>query len=92
MKRCYKCKTVLEETRGVGFKDTCPKCLAYLHCCRNCRYYAQRSGHCTIPYTEPVRDVEGPSYCDEFKFAEAGEEGPDRREKAKDAWEKLFGD
>jgi hypothetical protein len=65
--KCYQCgaehKEKFVETRGA-----CPKCQAYLHCCRNCMLYDEwGSNKCRSSSTEWVPDREKYNFCDEFK-------------------------
>jgi hypothetical protein len=78
MGTCHQCgETILD---AVGFRATCPKCNAYLHCCLNCRLYSPSShNHCLSSTTEYVRDAEGANFCEEFEFtsrAKSGEATP----------------
>lgn len=71
MRICYNCGARLPQRNPVPFKELCPKCDAFLHCCRNCRFYAPEAhNHCLSHTTEPVGDVERGNYCDEFQFIE----------------------
>ncbi|GAB4514228.1 MAG: hypothetical protein Tsb0026_19450 [Sulfuricaulis sp.] len=46
----------------------CPKCRAYLHSCRLCRFYNPRlTSQCDEERAEEVRDKEGANFCDWFK-------------------------
>ena len=89
MGTCHQCGETI--TDAVGFRATCPKCQAYLHCCVNCRLYSPSShNHCLSSTTEYVRDVEGANFCEEFEFvarAKAGEPS-----QAKNQFDRLFGD
>ena len=69
MRICYSCGAELPERQRVPFKELCPKCDAFLHCCRNCRLYAPTAhNHCLSSTTEHVPDVERGNYCEEFEF------------------------
>lgn len=51
----------------LSFRAVCEKCLAYLHCCKNCRYYKPGlPSDCRVPNTDPIRDREGCNFCEEF--------------------------
>jgi hypothetical protein len=88
MGTCHSCGTTVED--AVGFRDACPKCSAYLHCCLNCRLYSPSAhNHCLSPTTEPVRDIAGANFCEEFEFvARKKEEAPQARKR----FDQLFGD
>lgn len=96
-KNCHKCHTDWEsgDKRQPGFKETCLKCNAYLHCCRNCKHH-RPSAHnqCYIPNTEWVGDRAGANFCEEFEFAmtdAATGEGPPAGEGVRTALDTLFG-
>ena len=55
---CYKCHFKLD-TKKIGFRDTCEKCLTDLHVCKNCKYYSiGKPNDCSYPNTEYVSDRE----------------------------------
>jgi len=67
----------------VPFKELCPTCEAFLHCCCNCRLYSPDAhNHCLSPTTEFVPDVERGNYCDEFHFREQEEPEPSKADAA----------
>ena len=77
MRVCFNCKAEISGRDRVPFKELCPKCEAFLHCCRNCRLYAAEAhNHCLSSTTEAVADVERSNYCDEFEFRELEVEAP----------------
>jgi len=89
MGTCHQCGATF--TEAVRYRETCPDCSAYLHCCLNCRLYSpSANNHCLSSTTEPVRDVAAANFCDEFEFvarAKAGEGGTT----AKSKFDELFG-
>ncbi len=71
MRTCYKCGAEIAPRERVPFKELCPKCESFLHCCRNCRLYGPNAhNHCMSRTTEYVPDVERGNFCDEFAFRE----------------------
>lgn len=96
MKRCHQCGAeYVSAKKQPGPKDTCESCLAYLHSCKNCRFYDEHAhNNCYIPTTDWVADKEGPNFCDEFEFADA--ESTPRKgatgNQARNAFGALFGD
>lgn len=68
---CYSCGAEVKlESRRPGRGDTCAKCAAYLHCCRNCRFYDEKAHHqCREPQAEFVPDKAVGNYCDYFEAA-----------------------
>ncbi len=66
---CCKCGEKIEYPSGspVGKRDTCPKCDADLHCCRNCRYYDPgKHNQFAETQAEWVRYKEEANFCDYF--------------------------
>lgn len=96
MKRCYKCgKEWVSDKKQPSFKEFCDNCTAYLHCCRNCRFHDPHAhNQCKIPTTEWVGDREGPSFCEDFEFADTTENSADAegQQQARDGFQGLFGD
>jgi predicted RNA-binding Zn-ribbon protein involved in translation (DUF1610 family) len=77
MRICYNCGAEIAPRERVPFKELCPKCDAFLHCCKNCRLYsAEAHNHCLSHTTEYVPDVERGNFCDEYAFREIEEPKP----------------
>lgn len=95
MYQCHKCGAAWESAkRQPGFKEYCDQCNAYLHCCKNCRFYLRSApNQCYIPNTETIADKGAANFCEEFAFKEAGAEGPGSREQdaARAKLEELLG-
>jgi hypothetical protein len=90
MGTCHSCGTSIAD--AVHFRDTCPTCQAFLHCCLNCRLYSAGShNHCLSPTTEFVGDVAGINFCDEFEFT-ARAKAAAAAQSAKKKFDQLFGD
>jgi hypothetical protein len=88
MGTCHECGATI--TEAVGFRDTCPQCQAYLHCCRNCRLYSPSAhNHCLSSTTDFVRDVAAANFCEEFDFTARARK--DEGTAAKDRFDQLFG-
>ena len=95
MKKCHACgHPWVSEKKSPGVKEYCERCYAYLHCCRNCRFYNPAfHNECAIPNTEWVSDKTGANFCDEFEFRDSDDEvrNKDTRNDALKNFEKLFG-
>ncbi|MFA7691783.1 MAG: hypothetical protein GX117_03515 [Candidatus Hydrogenedentes bacterium] len=68
---CHKCGNEWsgKSTAQPGFKESCSRCGAYLHCCLNCSFHRKNAhNQCYIPGTEYVADRKGLNFCEEFKF------------------------
>lgn len=95
MNRCHKCGWVWPEDRGrPGMKEFCPKCTAFLHCCKNCRHHDPKlHNQCRVPGTEMVADRAGMNHCDEFVFTSCEEltESDEKKDRARDTLAQLFG-
>lgn len=89
---CYNCQTEIPLEAKVTRNATCPKCLAYLHCCRNCRFYDPNAhNQCREPQAEWVKDKEAANYCDFFEPGAVGNVSRDsRKEAAKKNLDDLF--
>ena len=68
MKRCHKCGEEWTRPGQPGFKETCPKCMSYLHACVNCKLYNPTADRCSSVTAECTGDREGLNYCEEFQF------------------------
>jgi transposase len=90
---CAACEADLGGVERVGRRDTCPRCGADLHACRNCRFYAPRvAGECREPQAERVLDKTRGNFCDYFAPAAArpsGAPAPGSAD-ARDALDRLF--
>ena len=91
---CHRCGTEwVSELKRPGFKETCGKCNAYLHCCKNCRFYEPGAHNdCHIGTTELVGNKELCNFCDEFECTTSRKS--DNRNKTKRAvneFDSLFG-
>lgn len=72
----------------------CPKCRAYLHCCRLCHFYNPRlTSQCDEERAEEVRDKEGANFCDWFKPRPGAHRprGGEKTQAAKSRLDDLFG-
>ncbi|UCG38898.1 MAG: hypothetical protein JSV00_01290 [bacterium] len=88
---CFSCGSQTELPDKVGFRDTCPSCDAYLHCCAQCRFWSD--GRCTEPSAEKVGDPRGINFCDWYsaRAQDAPEKGSGKagRSEAEELWKKL---
>jgi hypothetical protein len=88
MGTCHSCGGTV--TEAVHFRDTCPSCQAYLHCCLNCRLYSPGAhNHCLSPTTEHVADVAAANFCEEFEFVARKKGAAD--DSARRKFDQLFG-
>ena len=69
--QCHRCGTSFEGER-VPVRGVCSRCAAFLHCCRNCDFYAPgRANDCREPRAAPVADKEAGNFCDWFRPSSA---------------------
>ena len=69
MKKCQACSRELEFKLPVGRQETCPSCLADLHCCRNCSFFVRGSyNECREPQAERVIEKGRSNFCEYFSF------------------------
>ena len=89
---CYQCRREVKVERQPGRNDTCPSCHAFLHCCRNCRFYDVKAHHeCREPQAEWVQDKTGGNFCEYFEAAStAPAAGEDRAAEARRKLDDLF--
>jgi hypothetical protein len=92
MGNCYKCGESLEIR--VYRNTECPSCGKDLKVCLNCKFYTPGSHwDCNESIREAVRDKERANFCDFFKFASNYQNsGKNKEDKAKKAFDSLFGD
>lgn len=90
--QCYKCEEELVFEVKIGRLDTCPNCSAYLHSCRNCRFWSPSAhNQCTENQGEFIRDREAGNFCGFFQFRVMGEDNSSQIDGAKARLEALFG-
>ncbi len=76
-----------------GFRETCPQCGAYWHCCLNCRFHDPHAhNQCRIPTTEWVADRRKFNFCDDFAFREPAGAGAARQDEARRRALNLLGE
>lgn len=95
MRYCYRCGWKWPREEPPGFRDVCPQCQSFLHCCSNCRLWDADHGQCTSATTDPVADPSAHNFCEEFRFAfrPSRPEAVDavtRASEARRRWEGLF--
>jgi hypothetical protein len=98
MLKCYHCGA--EWTRGPRppFRAVCDACEAYISVCLNCKDYdPTASGRCRLRTTEPVRFVDRPNFCEEFRYLDrpadwTPDKGSDAGKSARDKFDSLFQD
>lgn len=88
---CWKCgKSIADLPARISFREICPHCHSYLHCCKNClNYQVGLPNDCKIPGTEPISDREARNTCDEFVILG---KGPGPKADVKDVLKRLFGE
>lgn len=94
---CFKCHNEIEFIITVGIKvgrlDTCDHCGAYLHVCKNCRFYDPgRHNDCELLEADFIRDREDTNFCHQFEILDR-DEAPEKDqtvEKAKARLEDMF--
>jgi hypothetical protein len=88
--RCHRCRAEVSRER-IGARDVCDRCQAYLHCCRNCDFYAPAAHNdCREPSAELVSDKEQGNFCDYFRLGAGGARTAAGRDEARAALDRLF--
>jgi len=90
--KCHHCGFDAAKDLKIGRQDMCPKCGTALHCCLNCRFYAESVHHqCREEQAEFVNDKSGANICDCFEPGDSGAIKSDtQRELARKKLEDLF--
>ena len=97
MPHCWSCESDLGAVREIKREELCPGCQAWVHCCKNCRFWDDGARACDEPAAEWVHDRERANFCDFFAIAveesssSSGARGDDDRPAGgRDAFESLF--
>lgn len=89
---CYKCEEELVFDVKIGRLDTCPNCGAYLHSCRNCRFWSiSAHNQCIENQGEFIRDREAGNFCGFFQFRVVGEDASAEINAHKAKLDAMFG-
>jgi hypothetical protein len=92
---CWKCGASLAALPlPLSREAECPKCRAYLHCCRLCQFYNPNvAEQCDEDRAEEVLNKEGANFCDWFKPRPDAHRprGGDKTQAAKTRLDDLFG-
>lgn len=90
--KCHKCGDTLKFEVKIGRRDMCPNCYAYLHCCKNCKFWDESvHNECKENRAEFIRDREEGNFCLYFTFNDASDESEDEAQKAKEKLQAMFG-
>jgi hypothetical protein len=88
---CHSCGARLELTPPLGRRDTCERCSADLHCCRQCKLFDEASSsECREPQAEVPRDKEQANFCEHFVPGSPAPKQANAADAAKAAFEALF--
>ena len=92
--QCFKCGAdlALSDRRAVGRTESCMKCSADLHCCKNCSFFDEKAyNSCREPQADRVLEKDRSNFCDFFEFTGNRKAGaPTEKNKALDALNDLF--
>lgn len=92
---CWKCGASLAALPlPLSREAECPKCRAWLHCCRLCQFHNPRlTSQCDEERAEEVRDKEGANFCDWFRPRPGAHRprGEEKTQAAKSRLDDLFG-
>ncbi len=74
---CYRCGTAFEGDR-VPLREVCSRCGAFLHCCRNCDFYAPGvANDCREPGAPQLQDKEARTFREWFRPGTGSRPGTD---------------
>ena len=76
-------------------EEICAGCQAWVHACKNCRFWDEGSRTCEEPAAEWVHDRERANFCDFFALPAPDVERPSGKKDGpggpgRDAFERLF--
>lgn len=95
-RHCHACGWTWTLEGQPGRSESCHQCRADLKVCLNCIHHDLRAAHqCRERRAEPVHDKNLANFCEYFEMARREWRGtnPDARaQKARDAFDRLFGD
>ncbi len=91
---CYYCKEEIEIYDGrVGRQDMCPKCMSFLHTCKNCRFWDPNAhNQCLETTTEYITDRDAANFCSSFQMKKYDEKPINSELDAKAKLSALFKD
>lgn len=96
MANCFSCGESLAGIEKAFRSTVCPSCGKDVRVCLNCRFYDPGAHwECRETISEPVRDKDRANFCGFFSLAEStnrGVKGEGKADKARDDFNKLFGD
>jgi hypothetical protein len=99
MQVCANCGKTFVVDGKISRGATCVHCGAYLHSCTNCNFFSPGSHNdCREPQADFVGDKRSSNFCEYFVFKVKPTRPTtafvkhDGKQKAKDAFNKLFGD
>ena len=89
--QCFACGTPFDGDR-VPVRGVCARCSAFLHCCRNCEFYAPGvANDCRETPAARVANKEQGNFCDWFRPAAAAPARASSTARgARDALDALF--
>ena len=91
MAACHACGTEIPRADRVGRRETCARCGAELHCCRNCRFYAPgMHNDCAENQAERVVDKDRANFCDYFALGDGRQVAGDAGVAARSRLDELF--
>lgn len=92
--KCAGCGFAIESSGAapIGFRESCDRCDADLHTCRNCEHHDPSAyNECVEPGAERVSERDRANRCDWFSAGGAsGAQGDSVREKSVNDLEALF--
>lgn len=91
MPTCHACGAEIPPAERIGRRETCARCGAELHCCRNCRFYAPgMHNDCAETQAERVVEKARSNFCDYFALGGGAPGATDGRAAARARLDDLF--
>jgi len=102
MKVCYNCGWEWKQPQVPAFREMCPRCDSFLHCCKNCILYdATAPQQCKSPTVELIAEKDKGNFCEEYRFRDTETARPPKPKKPletkqevkmdpREKWRRLF--
>ena len=72
MRQCYNCGWEWKQPQTPAFREMCPRCDSFLHCCKNCALFGDSApSQCKSPTIDLVSQKDRGNFCGEFRFKES---------------------
>jgi hypothetical protein len=84
MIKCFRCQKVLilDLKQSIGRRDSCPSCMADIHCCKMCIHWDVNSyNECRESMAERQVEKEKSNFCDYYKLSSSEKLDPNEEKR-----------